>query len=439
MTPDERIGADVITRASGGAMRAGRERVDGRSPESVDAQVRLLSALRRLLTDGVGALTVPEAAGVLARIVREELGTQHAVAYLADEDGRIGQAVMNGVDPAMRQTLTALLQGVDGEQVPLWRRRLQGEEHPVLAVDDARRSDLVPLQVVEAIALRSYIAFPVLGGEGEVLGGIVCSHSDRTRTWTDEERDLVRQLALEGSMIVENAYLREANERRLAELVEQARSDPLTGLANRTRLFERLDLAIAARPTGTIGIVFVDVDQFKAVNDTHGHGTGDQVLLTVADTLRSCIRGEDTACRFAGDEFVVLLDEATRDETLAVARRIADRLTDLPVAVPADHTLDGRPVHLRVSAAVGVAASAPPHTSSEALVRRADQAMYRAKRTGEFVAAYHPSTDGTVEGTPVAERPLASAPEWGRRAAAVDGHADGARTVTPARRRDDPA
>lgn len=372
----------------------GTSGTNGSAGEPEVPEVRVLSAMRRLLSEGVGALSIREAAGVLARVVKDELGTQHAVAYLADEAGRIGRPVMVDVDPRRAEAIQDLLVGLDGDQVPLWSRRLQGEDYPVLDVEDAIGDGLVPDVVREAIGLRSYIAFPITGGEGEVLGGVVCSHSDRSRTWQPQERELVRQLALEGSLIIDNAFLREANERRLAELIEQARVDALTRLANRTRLFERMDMALAARPNGTIGVVFVDVDDFKAVNDTHGHAVGDEVLVAVAETLRGCVRRQDTPCRFAGDEFVVFLDEASREETLAAAQRIADRLAGLSVEVPASLTISGTATTLRVSAAVGVAASAAPHGSSEALIRRADQAMYRAKHTGELVASFDPVTDG---------------------------------------------
>lgn len=360
-------------------------------------QIRTLTAVRRLLSEGVGALSVRDAAEVLARVSRNVLQTQRAVAYLADEDGRIGGIVTVGVDDATSRTLHDMLLGVASEDMPLWGRRLQGEAHPVLTVDDAHDSDLVPREVVDAIDLRSYVAFPVLGADGVVLGGVVCSHSDRTRTWLGHERETVRQLALEGSLIVENAVLREAHERRVSELTEQARSDPLTGLANRTRLFERIEHAasVGRRNRQTIGVVFIDLDDFKHINDTYGHTAGDEVLVAVADTLRGCVREEDTVARFAGDEFVVVLEQTSRAETNAAAERIAAAFAPLRVAVPGTGALDGERVDVEVTASVGVTATSDAATG-ETLVRRADQAMYRAKRTGQVVASFLPDTDGVA-------------------------------------------
>lgn len=367
----------------------------GRCGHADPGQVRTLTAVRRLLSEGVGALSVRAAAEVLTRVSRSVLETQHAVAYLADPDGRIGDIVTVDVDDEMSRMLHDMLLGVDSDQIPLWRRRLRGEEHPVLVVDDAHDSDLIPREVVDAIHLRSYVAFPVLGADGAVLGGIVCSHSDRARTWLDHERDTVRQLALEGSLIIENAVLREAHERRVAELTEQARTDPLTGLANRTRLFERIEhaAALGRRSRQTIGVVFIDLDDFKHINDTYGHAAGDEVLVAVARALEGCVREEDTVARFAGDEFVVVLEQTTRAETNAAAERIASAFAPLRVRVPATHALGGEHVEIDVTASIGVTATAD-EASGEALVRRADQAMYRAKRTGQVVASFLPDTDG---------------------------------------------
>ncbi len=205
----------------------------------------------------------------------------------------------------------------------------------------------------------------------------------------------MRQLALEGSLIIENAVLREAHERRVSELTEQARTDPLTGLANRTRLFERIEhaAAVGRRDRQTIGVVFIDLDDFKHINDTYGHTAGDEVLVAVADALRGCVREEDTVARFAGDEFVVVLEQTSRRETNAAAERIASAFAPLRVQVPASHGAHDDRVEIEVTASVGVTATAE-EASGEALVRRADQAMYRAKRTGQVVASFLPGTDG---------------------------------------------
>ncbi len=399
--------AGTVARAAGGGTGTAPVSAAGAVEASDGAQASTLAALRELLAEGVGALSVCDATAVLTRVSRRVLDTQHAVAYLADGAGRIGEIITVGVEPHMAATLHRLLMGRDGDQVPLWRRRLHGEAHPVLVVDDAHASDLIPREIVDAISLRSYIAFPVLAAGGDVLGGVVCSHADRVRHWREDERDAVRQLALEGSLIIENAALREADERRLAAVTEQALTDPLTGLANRTRLFDRIEQAAAAG-SGTdhvVGVVFIDIDDFKHVNDMYGHAAGDRVLVTVADQLRGCVRDEDTVARFAGDEFVVLLHQTTEAEAHAAAQRIAGRLTPLRVRLTEGHATE-RVVTLELTASIGIAVMDGGSLPPEVLVRQADQAMYRAKRTGHAVAAFHASTDGPTLARDQLEREL---------------------------------
>ena len=166
-------------------------------------------------------------------------------------------------------------------------------------------------------------------------------------------------------------------ERKLAEqaLQHQAFHDPLTGLPNRALFIDRLKhaLARADRLGNSVAVLFVDLDNFKLVNDSLGHAQGDALLRTVAERLQSCLRGVDTGARLGGDEFTVLLEDVANEAAaVAVADRIAAALS-LPVA------LQGRDVV--VSASVGVAIRASG--GSQDLLREADLAMYRAKANGK--------------------------------------------------------
>jgi diguanylate cyclase (GGDEF)-like protein/PAS domain S-box-containing protein len=159
-------------------------------------------------------------------------------------------------------------------------------------------------------------------------------------------------------------------------LAHQALHDPLTGLANRVALVDRLSQALVAleRGPGRIVLLFIDLDDFKSVNDTLGHETGDHVLIEIARRLTRIARRGDTAARFGGDEFVLLCVARGDDDDLRV---IADRVMR---AICAPIT-DG-PHGLTVSASIGAVGSSDPESDPGQLLQRADMAMYGAKRAG---------------------------------------------------------
>lgn len=151
--------------------------------------------------------------------------------------------------------------------------------------------------------------------------------------------------------------------------------DTLTGLANRVLLDERMHHAIASaeRHGDVVGVVFLDLDDFKPVNDTLGHATGDIVLRVVADRLSACVREYDTVARLGGDEFLVLFSRLSTNADLAgLAQKLAE-------CVGEPMSIDGNCV--QVTASVGLAVHRPGDATDE-LMTRADHAMYRAKRNG---------------------------------------------------------
>ncbi len=161
------------------------------------------------------------------------------------------------------------------------------------------------------------------------------------------------------------------------QLAQQARQDPLTGLPNRACFLERLEqaLARAQRRETPVAVLFVDLDNFKAINDRLGHQGGDQVLVAVAERLQACVRGTDTAARLGGDEFTIVLDESA---DLRAAAQVAERI--LAAFQPAV-LVDGRAVCL--TASIGIAQSVTGQDRPDDLLRAADEAMFRAKSMGK--------------------------------------------------------
>lgn len=200
-------------------------------------------------------------------------------------------------------------------------------------------------------------------------------HHDGKVVWTRLGVSLVRDASGEPQYFVVQA-LDITDRKRLEErLAHDATHDVLTGLATRPLLFDRLAHAMAAarRYDSLVGLLFVDLDGFKTINDTCGHAVGDAVLIEVARRMAESVREIDTACRFGGDEFVVVCPHlGGAGDAVRVAERIGAAL-----AMPF-HTIAGD-THL--GASIGVAIG-DGHTEAAVLINRADEAVYRVKERG---------------------------------------------------------
>ena len=195
------------------------------------------------------------------------------------------------------------------------------------------------------------------GGDELVL------HAERPPS--DEEMGFLRAVA----QILATALTRLEGEERMRH---EAVHDPLTGLANRTLLRDHLEQALARseRAGSRSGLLFVDLDNFKQVNDAHGHAVGDAVLVEVGHRLRSAVRPFDTVARLGGDEFVVLCEQVDEESAIALGRRLQAAI-GLPLSTGGDtHEL---------SASIGIALGI---TNPDALLDNADSALYRAKANG---------------------------------------------------------
>jgi diguanylate cyclase (GGDEF)-like protein len=218
-------------------------------------------------------------------------------------------------------------------------------------------------------------------GETRMIGAVIISgRLGGLATFDREDLRQLEALAAQLSISLQNGQL-ERSLARLTELQEelehQAFHDPLTGLANRVLFHERVAHAIerAARDQSPIAVLFLDLDDFKNLNDGVGHAAGDQVLVEVAKRMKLLLRPSDTAARLGGDEFAVLL-EATAHETDAVS--IAERIVQA-IGVPI--ALAEGEVGMRGS--VGIATAVGDSITADEMLRNADMAMYKAKAMGK--------------------------------------------------------
>ncbi len=168
-----------------------------------------------------------------------------------------------------------------------------------------------------------------------------------------------------------------SRQKSTSEWVERALHDPLTSLPNRSLLNDRIDQAlIRSQRNGTsISILFIDLDDFKHVNDHYGHSVGDQLLIAAGERFKHHLRASDTAGRLGGDEFVVLLEiKSPSDPVMMVAERLR-RALHVPLLL--------EPASITLSASIGVAISENGTESVHELLDSADQALLEAKRTGK--------------------------------------------------------
>ena len=265
------------------------------------------------------------------------------------------------------------------------RRAAEARLRAVAAMGERALAGADPADLAaEAVELMR-TTLPIAGAEVRLAGGLpLASYGPTTeagmrlpigtgdellvapeRELADEEMSLVRAVA--NTLVTALARLRDEERMR-----HDAVHDPLTGLANRTLLRDRLEHALARseREGGATGVLFVDLDNFKQVNDAYGHAMGDAVLVELGRRLRTAVRPADTVARLGGDEFVVVCEEADEESLLAVSERLQEAIR-LPLTVGG--------VQHRLSASIGIALG---HTDPDALLGNADAAVYRVKAIG---------------------------------------------------------
>ena len=251
-------------------------------------------------------------------------------------------------------------------------QRVLGEA--AISVVDAEdpAADPAEAALLRAEGMRGLLMLPLIAN-GEVIGLVELTSCSRP-TSDPGQITLARTMAHEAAMALENARLYETA-RNLAD------RDPLTGFFNHRYLHERLseEVVRAVRNRQPLSVVMLDLDDFKLVNDTFGHVYGDQVLVRVAELVRSTLRASDVAARYGGDEFALILPETGREEAARVAERILDAFRASPFAA------EGRG-SFPIGASIGIATHPFDGRSATDLIAIADLGMYDAKDAGGGLA-----------------------------------------------------
>jgi diguanylate cyclase (GGDEF)-like protein len=346
-----------------------------------DDDQQLLHAMGRVLTLAVRMLRRQM---LLERLSRIQRSIVHRAALQDVLDGIVGGAgeLLGDEVAGLRlvephnpsQTVLAATSGVPNDLLEAIRRVSVGQGVSGLAIAENR---LVvqetysnwdgALPAYRERGLQAAMGAPV-HDNGVPVGALTVASFRPGRQYTQTERDVL-------SAFAEHASLALSDARNFEDAMHQAFHDSLTGLPNRALFLDRLELAYArARRSGLpIAVLFMDLDSFKHVNDSLGHAAGDELLVLVAGRLRRWVRPSDTAARFGGDEFAILLEDLDASNgARLVAQRILDSLRE-------PFEIQGQEVS--VGASIGIASSANP--GSDDLLRNADLAMYRAKGLGK--------------------------------------------------------
>jgi diguanylate cyclase (GGDEF)-like protein/PAS domain S-box-containing protein len=281
----------------------------------------------------------------------------------AFEDAPIGMAV-HARDGKLLEVNAQLCRLLGRDEATLLSLSLDDLVHP----DDRRANRAERTQVIAGSIPVGRRETRLLHADGRIVGTMLSSSIVR------HEAELVELVV----------HIEDISERKALEarLTHQAMHDGLTHLPNRALFLDRLEIALrrGERAGNAVSVLFLDLDQFKAINDSRGHEIGDDVLAATAKRLMALVRPGDTAARFGGDEFTILCDGAGADEALLIAKRIAD-VFEAPITLPRQGDL-----HLRAS--IGIATAASSAVTADELLRDADMAMYAAKGTDERIEVF---------------------------------------------------
>ena len=320
-------------------------------------ELEILNVTARKLS---ASLQLEELVEAVARETCKAIPEAETVALVHRRAGSGSELVIDGFDRATEKFFRRGMGEGEGAAGSVMRAAAARR------IDDLQTSDVAT--AAGAHGIRSWLGVPLfMYGDCE---GVVAVQSSRVAAFKIEHQRLLESLALQIAAALQNAHL-----------YELAMVDGLTGLFVRRYFDARIEEEIErSKRYGTpFSVVMMDVDDFKKLNDTHGHLVGDRVLKAIANVVKGQMRGVDTAARYGGEEIAVILPRTEMVGAYALAERIRESVAELRITTDEDP-----PKVLGVTASLGCAAFPESKASTgEDLVRRADRALYRAKKTGK--------------------------------------------------------
>jgi diguanylate cyclase (GGDEF)-like protein len=312
----------------------------------------LAETLRQAMADLVAVLDPAEVTARLTATVARVLPVHSVVLVHRPETG--GPATIAAVHPAAPA----------GTTLDLPQDAVLGDLLSTVEPQHATcEQQTAPLPGLLGPDITAWLAIPMTA-RGHHRGLLIAATTGQP--YTDAEVEIAAALTGQGMAALDNALL-------FQQVTALAQNDPLTGLFNRRRFTDLAGHTLAEdRPTAAL---MIDIDHFKKVNDTHGHGVGDQVIQTVAQRLASQLRAGDIICRYGGEEFAVLLADTPAEQAKHIAERLHAAVTHQPVPTDAGD--------LTVTVSVGLARTTTSHGRElHVLLNRADAALYQAKGNG---------------------------------------------------------
>ena len=356
-----------VVAVANGAKAPGLVAQNGNAFENIALAHREIYALYEIAQAMGTSLGISDTMALISSKLSKLVPWSGCALFLYDsEDERLHCRFTAGVDaPRLLNASLAVGQGLAGQVAENRRSLLNGD--PRVSFEAAGISEPTLLKTALVCPLYFDDAF---------LGCLALYHTT-PNYYSEDHRRLIERVAEQAGAVIHNSIVFEQTQ-------EDSLTDPLTGLPNRRSLFVHLsrELARAGRLKSEVALVVMDVDGFKGINDTYGHNVGDAALRAISAELQLALRPYDLCVRYAGDEFIVVLGDTSREAAEAKRQELQERLGEIELAVR-----PGRVIRLAVSA--GVAVFPQDGSSYETLLAGADQRMYRDKagRRGKPVVA----------------------------------------------------